>query len=92
MNFMKGADILIHDSQYTKEEYYKSFRGWGHSTYEYVINLAHKAGVKKVYFFHHDPLRTDKQLDDLLELYRGKVQGKTNLQLEIAREGQEITL
>ncbi|MBI9103314.1 MAG: MBL fold metallo-hydrolase [Spirochaetales bacterium] len=92
MNFMRGADILIHDSQYTKEEYYKSFQGWGHSTYEYVINMAHKAGVKKVYFFHHDPLRTDKQLDDLLELYREKVKGKTNLKLELAREGQEITL
>ena len=92
LNFMKGADILIHDSQYTKEEYFKSFQGWGHSTYEYVINQAHKAGVKKVYFFHHDPNRTDEQLDELLDKYRKMIKGKTNLQLEMAREGLEIEL
>ena len=67
-------------------------RDGGHSTFEYVINMAHKAGVKKVFFFHHDPLRTDEQLRDLLFHYREKVKGKTALQMELAREGLEIQL
>lgn len=92
LRFMEGADVLIHDSQYTREEYHKSFLGWGHSTFEYVINTAHKAGVKKVYFFHHDPLRTDDQLDELLAEYREKVNGRTPVELHLAQEGLEILL
>ncbi len=89
---MEGADILIHDSQYTREEYYKSYEGWGHSTFEYVINTAHKAGVKKVLFFHHDPLRTDEQLTELLSVYREEIEGKSALELDVAREGMELIL
>ena len=92
LNFIRGADILIHDSQYTREEYFKSFLGWGHSTYEHVINTAHRAGVKKVYFFHHDPQRTDDQLKELLARYRQQIRGKSGLQLELAREGLEVVL
>ena len=92
LNFIRGADILIHDSQYTREEYYKSFLGWGHSTFEHVVNTAHRAGVKKVFFFHHDPLRTDQQLKELLSHYREKIRGKSGLQLELAREGLEVVL
>jgi len=90
--FMEGADILIHDSQYTREEYNKSYKGWGHSNFEYVINTAHKAGVKKVYLFHHDPMRTDDQLDELLKEYREKIKGRTSLEIHLAQEGLEIEL
>jgi len=92
LNFIRGADILIHDSQYTREEYFKSYLGWGHSTFEHVINTAHRAGVKKVYFFHHDPQRTDDQLKELLARYREQIRGKSGLQLELAREGLEVVL
>ena len=90
--FMKGADILIHDAQYTREEYQKSYIGWGHSFFEHVINTAHRAGVKKAYFFHHDPLRTDDQLDELLASYRKKVAERTPVEFHIAQEGLEILL
>ena len=91
-NFIQGADVLIHDAQYTQEELEKSYLGWGHSSFEHVIKTAHKAGIKKVYFFHHDPQRSDSQLEALVAGYRKKIQGKTKLELEIAREGEGFTI
>ncbi|MBN1647321.1 MAG: MBL fold metallo-hydrolase [Spirochaetales bacterium] len=91
-NFIHGADLVIYDSQYTYKEYKPSKYGWGHSYFEYVINSVHKAGVKKVLFFHHDPMRTDEQLDELLDKYRKMIQGKSKLELGIAREGMEVIL
>lgn len=92
LRFIKGADLLVHDTQYTLEEYKASRIGWGHSTYEHAINSAHKAGVKKLILFHHDPLRTDEQLDALAEKYRSAIKGRTSLQIEIAQEGKEYEL
>lgn len=92
LRFIQGADLLIHDTQYTLEEYKASKIGWGHSTYEHAINSAHKAGVKKLVLFHHDPLRTDEQLDALAEKYRAAIKGRTRLQIEVAREGLAIEL
>jgi phosphoribosyl 1,2-cyclic phosphodiesterase len=88
--FYQDADVVIHDTQYTQAEYEEKFTGWGHSTYEFAIKSAHKSGVKNLYFFHHDPLRTDDQLDDLLATYRKKIDGQTNMQIDMAREGLEI--
>ena len=62
VEFCQGADLLFHDAQYTAEEYEKT-RGWGHSTYSDVIQLAVDARVKKLGLFHHDPDRTDDDLD-----------------------------
>ena len=67
--FVAGADLLIHDAQYLGSEY-SDHVGWGHSTVEYVIDLAAAAGVKRVALYHHDPNRTDDQVDDLVELAR----------------------
>ncbi|TFG62925.1 MAG: MBL fold metallo-hydrolase [Spirochaetales bacterium] len=92
MGFLQGADLLIHDSQYTREEYKKDKMGWGHSHFEWVINTAHRAKVKKVLFFHHDPLRTDEQLTELIEKYERLVKGKTTMQIAIAREGEELDI
>ncbi len=90
--FIEGADLVVYDSQYTWKEYNPSKFGWGHSYFEYVINSTHKAKVKKVLFFHHDPMRTDDQLEELVRKYRRRVKGKTNLEMDIAREGMEIFL
>lgn len=90
--FIRDADLLVHDSQYTHKEYLESKLGWGHSSFEYAINSAHKGYVKKLILFHHDPLRTDPQLDTLLEEYREKTKGKTDLEIEMATEGTEIIL
>ncbi len=92
LRFFQGADLLIHDTQYTQQEYLDSKLGWGHSTFEYAINNAHKAGVKHLVLFHHDPMRTDAQLDSLIDDYRSRIKGKTNMKIEGAREGMEIIL
>ncbi|MCA1949618.1 MAG: MBL fold metallo-hydrolase [Treponema sp.] len=90
LRFFKGADVLIHDTQYTKKEYETGKLGWGHSSYEHAINAAHKADVKKLILFHHDPNRTDQQLDALEALYKGRIAGKTDMQVMMAREGLVI--
>ena len=90
--FFKGADVVIHDTQYTLDEYNDKFTGWGHSSFEYAIQSGHKARVKQLYFFHHDPLRTDDQLEELVEKYRKQITGKTSMQIGLAREGLEIDL
>jgi len=56
--FMAGADLVIHDAQYTPEEY-PAKKTWGHSTYEYVVRIAAAAGVRRVALTHHDPGHDD---------------------------------
>ncbi len=87
LRFFRNADILIHDTQYTNKEYEAGKQGWGHSTYEYAINSAHKADVKKLILFHHDPNRVDGELEKLESSYRARVAGRSALQLMMAREG-----
>jgi len=54
----KGADLLIHDAQYTTEEY-EFKKGWGHSTFDQAIRVAEMAGVKQLAITHHDPEHDD---------------------------------
>ena len=61
----RSADILIHDSQYTDEELAR-YRGWGHSSIEQSVRLACAADVRILYLFHHDPDRSDEEIDRLL--------------------------
>ena len=68
---VEGADLLIHDAQYTDEEY-ATHVGWGHSSVSQVMAFAEMAGVKHVVLFHHDPVRADKELDDILADSRAK--------------------
>jgi phosphoribosyl 1,2-cyclic phosphodiesterase len=86
--FMRNADVLIHDSQYTAGEYSADKTGWGHSSYEYAIAAAQKTGVKKLVLFHHDPRRTDAQLAALETGFREMV--KTGPDIIMAREGLTI--
>jgi ribonuclease BN (tRNA processing enzyme) len=64
------ADLLIHDCQYTPEEY-KVKVGWGHSATEHVATFAAKTDVRSLLLFHHDPMHSDEQLermrDEVLE-------------------------
>jgi phosphoribosyl 1,2-cyclic phosphodiesterase len=57
-----GADLLIHDAQYTLEEF-AARAHFGHASIDYAVALAAKAGVRSLLLFHHDPRRTDDQLD-----------------------------
>jgi len=59
-----GADLLIHDAQYSSEEYAKCI-GWGHSSLQHAIAFATLAAVKHVVLFHHDPAHTDQDIDRL---------------------------
>jgi phosphoribosyl 1,2-cyclic phosphodiesterase len=61
----RDADVLIYDAQYTPAEYVRR-RGWGHSTWLEAVKLAHLAQVKQLILFHHDPYRTDKQLEAIV--------------------------
>ena len=61
----QNADVLIYDAQYTPEEY-EHRRGWGHSTWREAVKLARSANVKQLIVFHHDPSRTDQQLQAIV--------------------------
>lgn len=60
----RNADLLIYDGMYTPEEY-PARQGWGHSTWTEGLRVARAAGVRHLAIFHHDPERTDDQLDEL---------------------------
>jgi phosphoribosyl 1,2-cyclic phosphodiesterase len=88
--FFSGADLLIHDAQYTEEEYVNRVN-WGHTSMEYAIAAANRAGVKKLALFHHDPDRTDEQLDELAKKYCEP--GKSgDTEVFFAREGMVVDL
>jgi phosphoribosyl 1,2-cyclic phosphodiesterase len=62
----RGADLLIHDCQYSIDEY-GTRRGWGHSTTEHVAGFAERAGVDRLLLFHHDPMHDDEMLEAMLD-------------------------
>ena len=91
-DFLKDADLLIHDAQYTAAEYPAKI-GWGHSSAEYVLKLSRHAGVRKVALTHHDPLRDDESVDRLVASVHAGLPGDTSaLEIFAAAEGQIIEL
>lgn len=91
-NFIAGSDLLIADGQYLPDEY-DEHQGWGHSTVAYAVNQAARAGVKKLVFTHHDPNRTDSQLDKITHHYQAILKRKqSDLKLLPAHEGLEIII
>lgn len=85
-----GVDVLIIDSSFTDQEYLDK-KNWGHGTYNAAIALAKKAKVKKLFFTHHEPTRTDAELD---VIYAELLKNNQNIACELfmAQEGVEITL
>jgi phosphoribosyl 1,2-cyclic phosphodiesterase len=61
-----NADLLIHDAQYTEEEYERCI-GWGHSTYRQAFEFAAQVGARRIVTFHHDPSHDDETLDQLFD-------------------------
>jgi phosphoribosyl 1,2-cyclic phosphodiesterase len=92
VDFFKGSDILVHDAQYTLSEFDSRKMGWGHSPFEHAISTATDAGIGKLFFFHHDPYRTDKELMQLESEFRQNQEGQNGPELFMAREGEEIDL
>lgn len=62
--FVQGADVMIYDAMFTDAEY-DTYKGWGHSTWQKAVELAARAGVKTPVLFHHDPRRSDDELDEI---------------------------
>jgi len=78
------ADLLIHDAQYTDEEYQRCI-GWGHSTYRHAFEFATQVGAKRIVPFHHDPSHDDETLDRLL--HRAASDSKSPCTASPGREG-----
>jgi len=91
LNFYSGADILIHDAQYTQDEYDSCKKGWGHSPIEGTIKAVKHTDVKQLVLFHHEPLRTDQQLDQLTKKYC-RSNGKNSTKVIFAREGMQLSV
>lgn len=90
--FCSGADILIHDAQFTNSQMPEK-KNYGHSTVERVCELASKADVGHLVLFHHDPLRTDDMLDDCVTLARASLKDLgSQTTCEAAYEGLELAL
>lgn len=89
--FFSGADLLIHDAQYTRDEYKAGRVNWGHSSMEHAIESANRVGVKKLLLFHHDPDRTDNDLEKLEKIYCTDG-GDGITEVAFAREGMIISL
>ena len=82
----EGVDVLIHDAQYTLEEF-PARADFGHSAIDYAIELGRKAGAKSVMLYHHDPDRTDDALDQIVASLNG-----TKPKVIAAAEGSVIEL
>ena len=75
----EGADLLVHDAQYTRGEYEGrvgiSRRGWGHSTWCDAVTVASRAGVQSLALYHHDPTRSDVEVEAIETLARARFEG-----------------
>jgi len=69
IEFIRGADLVIHDAQYTSDEYHTKI-GWGHSPADYATDVAAAAGVPRLALFHHDPTHDDGAIKLLEEAQR----------------------
>ena len=88
----KDADILIHDAQYTLDDYDKK-HGWGHSCYVDAIDTAIGANVKELYLFHHDPNHDDAAIEAIQKHSNEIIREKgSSLICHIAKEGMTIDL
>jgi CheY-like chemotaxis protein/phosphoribosyl 1,2-cyclic phosphodiesterase len=90
--FLENADVVIHDAQYTPEEY-PSKKNWGHSTYTYATQIAAVANVKRLYLTHHDPTHSDDFLSQMEQRAQALAASLgSSLRVTCAREGYEKTL
>jgi ribonuclease BN (tRNA processing enzyme) len=68
----RDVDVLIHDAQYTPEEYAESYEGWGHSTWSHAVDAAVEAGARRLVLTSHDPERSDEAVDGIVALARSR--------------------
>lgn len=85
-----GVDVLIHDAQYTPDEYAMK-SDWGHCTVEYAVRVATESGVGRLVLFHHDPSHDDQTIDELLAAAR-TFAGESGVDVIAAFEGLTLPL
>jgi phosphoribosyl 1,2-cyclic phosphodiesterase len=88
-SFSSDADLLIHDGEYTREEY-KVTKQWGHSVYTTALELAINAKVKQFGLFHLNQERTDQQVDQMVEKCR-QIVAEQGSDLECFAVGADMT-
>ena len=92
LEFIRGTDVLILDSQYDSAEY-RRHTGWGHGCVADSVCLAVLANVKRLVLFHHDPDHDDRKLDALVRQARAQaLKAGSKLAVEVAAEGRVIKL
>ena len=90
---LENADLCVYDAQYRTEEY-ESKKGWGHSTIDHAIEAGAKGKVKKLALFHHDPLRTDEQVDEIQKYAKNRAReekGGEKMIVFCSRERLEVS-
>jgi phosphoribosyl 1,2-cyclic phosphodiesterase len=85
-----GADLVIHDAQFTEAEFAEKAH-WGHCTVDYAVFVAEAAGAKRLALFHHDPAHSDEQLDGLLAQAQGAAEHTGLHEVISAREGLTLS-
>lgn len=91
-DFTRNADVLIHDTTYTPEEY-RHHVGWGHSHFLFTLDVAAKGNVKKLILFHHDPTHNDDMVDDILRRCKEEIRSrKYGFDCIAAAEGMELDI
>ena len=89
---IRGVDVLIADAAYTIEEY-PSKKGWGHGTFDTTIELAIDTGAKILYCTHHEPTRSDDDLEKVFAEALARHPGvNEKLDIRLAREGEEVVI
>jgi CheY-like chemotaxis protein/phosphoribosyl 1,2-cyclic phosphodiesterase len=92
IGFLAGADLVIHDAQYTEAEYPAKL-AWGHTAAEHAVDFAVAAGARRLVLFHHDPMRDDDAVDRLVDVCRARAAaGGPGLEILGAAEGLAIEL
>ncbi|MFB0515011.1 MAG: MBL fold metallo-hydrolase [Candidatus Neomarinimicrobiota bacterium] len=92
VRFCQGSDVLIHDAQY-REDDMPHKHGWGHSLVSQVCELARAAEVQNLILYHHDPDRSDTELDAIQEEANSRLQKMgQNIRCTVAYEGLEVEL
>ncbi len=90
VDFCQGADLLCHDAQYQNDDMPAKW-GWGHSRVSQACELAARAEVEGLLLFHHDPTRTDDEIEALQTQARGHLE-KTDVECAAAYEGLRLDL
>src|SRR5262245_29572840 len=92
VEFLKDADLVIHDAQYSEEEY-RTKRGWGHSTVDYATDVAIAAGAGRLALFHHDPTHDDDTVRAFEQHARARAKAAgSSIEVFAAAEGLTVEL